>query len=108
MLKMRKHGGDRGDRHNLCRSPAIVLYWAVKMPPGTAGTIFDIIIIKGYNIKPVPDFIFSNLIYSSQCIISAHGIDLEVCFIIIFVGVYCLVTHCMGGRGVDFFNLLEL
>ena len=46
VLKMKKHGGDRGDRHRSCRSPTIVLYRAVKVLPGTAGTVLNFIIIK--------------------------------------------------------------
>jgi hypothetical protein len=46
VLKVRKHGGDRGDRHDLCRSPTIVLYWLLKVQTGTAGTGYNFIIIN--------------------------------------------------------------
>ena len=56
---MKKHGGDRGDRHKSCRSPTIVLYRAVKVLPGTAGTVLNFIIIKRKNTTPVPTAMFN-------------------------------------------------
>jgi hypothetical protein len=59
VLKMKKHGGDRGDRHRSCRSPTIVLYRAVKVLPGTAGTVLNFIIIKEKNTTTVPKSTFN-------------------------------------------------
>ncbi len=97
MLNFNKHGGDRGDRHDLCRSPTIVLYRAVKVPSGTAGTIPDIIILKGNNSTPVPDSCFNNIINRFQSSTAPQDAVLQVCFEYIFADLFCLVTHCMGG-----------
>ena len=59
LFKMKKHGGDRGDRHRSCRSPTIVLYRAVKVLPGTAGTVLNFIIIKEKNTTTVPKSMFN-------------------------------------------------
>jgi len=93
VLKVRKHGGDRGDRHKSCRSPTIVLYRAVRVLTGTAGTVPNIIILKENNTRAIPDSSFINIINQIQSSTASQDTDLQVCFENIFVDLFCFVTH---------------
>ena len=99
VLKMKKHGGDRGDRHRSCRYPTIVLYRAVKVPPGTAGTVLNFIIIKFKNAKRSPHPC-STQHQHNPVQQSCQNTCLQICFQLLLCWVVLLCHALYGGEGV--------
>jgi hypothetical protein len=102
VLNFNKHGGNRGNRHDLCRFPTIVLYRAVKVPSETAETIPAFIILNksrqtGF---PIPVSATSSTHSSQAQHIKMRACDV-LCICIVGLSLYCSVTHCTGGEGVS-------